>query len=176
MSVTVTAGGASVVGVEVRASLAGSVRQAVTDEQGVATFYLEDATWVVSIAPTGLYAFAGAALAVSGATSVTYAMSALSVGGSVPGRRTGWLAVYGADQLAEAGVPASLVMITPGVHGLFDGSEYAVVSDDSGLAVWTNLFVGAEYEVRRGPEALQGVRFGVEAGDGAFEIGVGLVD
>lgn len=136
----------------VTATQAGVIRgRGITDAAGQVVLNLNDGTYDVAITADG-FTFDGDTLVVSGASSGTYSMDALSITPSNPGQTTGFSRTYDDEGNLEAGVVVTCRLIsldedTTGVIGT--DTVRSATSNGSGLVQFTNLFLGATYEFMR---------------------------
>ena len=124
-----------------------------TDVNGEANsgsgFSLDDGTWTVSITAPG-FSFTPVTLAVSADTDITYSMTQVSLPASTPGQVTGFLYTYDEDGVVEASATVEIRFRNLAGTGIaFDRAIRTETSDVNGLVSFTNLFAGAEYELRR---------------------------
>lgn len=122
---------------------------------GVAGFALNSATYTITITRAG-YASRTVTLAVSGATSQTYALTALVVTPpSSPLVSTGTMLVLDEFNEPEPSKSISLQMVEgPGTAGYaLDEKVRTEVSNGSGIVQFIKLRRGATYSVWRGPAA-----------------------
>lgn len=120
-----------------------------TNVSGVATFNLDDATWVVSITKAG-YTFAGASLVVNGTEAVTYSMSLVVITPSSVNKVTGYWTVLDETGSAAASVVVTIKARQPlrgGAGLIHDAGERTATSNGSGLVQFTNLIPGWRYAV-----------------------------
>lgn len=120
-----------------------------TNVSGVATFNLDDATWVVSITKAG-YTFAGASLVVNGTETVTYSMSLVVITPSSVDKVTGYWTVLDETGSAAASVVVTIKARQPlrgGAGLIHDAGERTATSNGSGLVQFTNLIPGWRYAV-----------------------------
>lgn len=120
-----------------------------TNVSGVATFNLDDATWVVSITKPG-YTFAGASLVVDGTEAVTYSMSLVVITPSSVDKVTGYWTVLDETGSAAASVVVTIKARQPlrgGAGLIHDAGERTAMSNGSGLVQFTNLIPGWRYAV-----------------------------
>ena len=120
-----------------------------TNVSGVATFNLDDATWIVSITKGG-YSFAGASLVVDGTETVTYSMSLVVITPSSPSLVTGYWTVLDETGSAAASVVVTIKARQPlrgGAGIIHDAGERTATSNGSGLVQFTNLIPGWRYAV-----------------------------
>jgi hypothetical protein len=149
VTVTVTDGATVLQNARVRMTLGVNSYFNTTDTNGQAVFNLDAATYTVSITLGG-YSFTGAALAVTGNTSQTYAMAQQVITPSPAGFTTGYLSCYDQYGMLEQGVNVS-IQIKEGVVGItVDDTVRAVQSDVNGLVQFTNMLKGAVYFIWRG--------------------------
>lgn len=126
-----------------------------TNASGVATFSLNSATYTVTITLAG-YSSTVATLVVSGATPITYSLTAIAVTPpDSPLVATGSLLVLDENNNPEVSVPHSLQMVAgPGVSGYsLDTKIRTANSNGSGIVTFTRLRRGATYSIWRGPNA-----------------------
>lgn len=128
-----------------------------TDTNGEADFALDDATWAVAITKSG-YTFTPTTLAVSGDTTHTYAMTAISIASSDPGLVTGYSTCLGSDGEPLAGVSVSLQMTKPptGSGTAFDADTVTQTSGSDGVVQFTGLAPGGTYWQWRGTNRASG--------------------
>lgn len=149
VTVTVNDGTTALQNAKVRMTSGAETYTALTNVSGVATFNLDDATWIVSITKGG-YSFAGASLVVDGTETVTYSMSLVTITPSSTDKVTGYWTV-----LDENGVEAASVVVTikarqplrSGAGIIHDAGERTATSNGSGLVQFTNLIPGWRYAV-----------------------------
>jgi len=125
---------------------------ATTNVSGQCSFSLDSATWNVAITKA-TYSFTPTTLAVSADTSQTYSMTAVSIPASNPGFVTGYFYCYDEDGIVEEGASVSVkIHDLPGTGISADTKVRTETSDATGLVSFTNMFIGAQYKIRRGDE------------------------
>lgn len=153
VAITVNLDGDALQGATVRVTKAAETYLTTTNSSGVATFNLDDGTWVVSITASGAY-FNGASLVVNGAEAVTYSMTAnATIEASDPDKVTGYWLCLSHLGVAEAGATISMqVASLPSASaGLaLDSSVRTAISDSEGVAQFANLILGVRYAIWRG--------------------------
>jgi hypothetical protein len=155
VNITVQLSGAPVQGAKVRLTKAGETYLGTTNVSGVATFNIDDGSWIVSITSPNT-TFAGAVLAVSGTVNQTYSVTAIAITPSSPGNVTGYWLVLGANGLPETGVTMSMQAVSTehGSTGLaIDTATRTAVSDAVGVAQFSDLTPGVRYQAWRGTGA-----------------------
>jgi hypothetical protein len=122
-----------------------------TNASGIVTFYLDDATWTVTITKP-LYTFTATTLVVNGNKTQTYSMTAISVTPSDSGQVTGVLTCFDEGGKAEANVTITLkqTAVAEATGDAYDAAERTETSNAKGLVQFTGLFAGATYKWRRG--------------------------
>ncbi len=112
-------------------------------------FSLDDGTWTVTITQSS-FTFTPVTLEVSADTDITYSMTTVSFPASNPSQVTGFLYTYDESGVVESGVTVNLRFRNLAGTGIaFDTAIKTATSDATGLVTFTNLFPGAEYELRR---------------------------
>jgi len=155
VNITVQLSGAAVQGAKVRLTKAGETYLGTTNVSGIATFNIDDGSWIVSITSPNT-TFAGAVLAVSGTVNQTYSLTAIAITPSSPGNVTGYWLVLGANGLPETGVTMSMQAVSTehGSTGLaIDTATRTAVSDAVGVAQFSDLTPGVRYQAWRGTGA-----------------------
>jgi hypothetical protein len=155
VNVTVQLSGAPVQGAKVRLTKAGETYLGTTNVSGIATFNIDDGSWIVSITSPNT-TFAGAVLAVAGTVNQTYSLTAIAITPSSPGNVTGYWLVLGANGLPETGVTMSMQAVSTehGSTGLaIDTATRTAVSDAVGVAQFSDLTPGVRYQAWRGTGA-----------------------
>jgi hypothetical protein len=155
VNITVQLSGAPVQGAKVRLTKAGETYLGTTNVSGIATFNIDDGSWIVSITSPNT-TFAGAVLAVSGTVNQTYSVTAIAITPSSPGNVTGYWLVLGANGLPETGVTMSMQAVSTehGSTGLaIDTATRTAVSDAVGVAQFSDLTPGVRYQAWRGTGA-----------------------
>jgi hypothetical protein len=149
VAITVTDGTDPVESSTVRVTKGAETYTQTTDVNGLATFNLDDGSWVVAITRSN-YSYGGTTLTVDGDETVTYAMTAQSITASTPGKTTLYADVYEeTGALAAAGVSVYLEMIaTPGSTGhVYSGTTRTGTTDANGRVEFTNCIQGAQYAI-----------------------------
>ena len=128
-----------------------------TNVSGVVILSLNSATYSINITANGFNGSAGNSLVVSGATSQTYSLTAITITPSDPPEVTGYLYCYDQFGNAQAGVPHTIVLQTApsGDTGAsLSQRPRTVVSASDGLVEFTGLVQEAVYTVKRadGPQ------------------------
>ena len=121
-----------------------------TNASGVATFSLDAATYAISMTKVG-YQFTPSTIVVTTAADFPQSMTAITVSASSPGFATGVLTCYDEDGVAEQSVQV-MCQITdgPGTAGLsYDSTIRTEVSGADGVVQFTNMVIGATYEIWR---------------------------
>lgn len=151
VTITVTDGTDPLQNAKVRMTNGADAPVVTTDVNGEAEFALDDATWSVAITKSG-YTFTPTTLVVSGDTTHTYAMTAISITPSDAGLVTGYLECLGTDGESQSGVIVSLVMTKPptGSGNAFDGDTMQQTSDVDGIVQFVGLAPGGTYQIWRG--------------------------
>jgi hypothetical protein len=155
VNITVQLSGTPVQGAKVRLTKAGETYLGTTNVSGIATFNIDDGSWIVSITSPNT-TFAGAVLAVSGTVNQTYSLTAIAISPSSPGNVTGYWLVLGANGLPETGVTMSMQAVSTehGSTGLaIDTATRTAVSDAVGVAQFSDLTPGVRYQAWRGTGA-----------------------
>lgn len=122
-----------------------------TNGSGIASFNVDDGSWIVAIAKPG-YQFAGATLVVDSNETQTYSMTGTLVTPADPAKTTGYLTVYNENGAVEQGATVNAVVYvlpTDDSGVAYDSTPQNVVSDAQGLVQFT-LFKGVRYEFWRG--------------------------
>lgn len=125
---------------------------ATTNVSGVATFNLDDATYTVSISKAG-YSFSGTTLAVSGTTTQTYSMSAITI---TPPADPALTAAYLTTYDAQGGIAGSTVISFKledgsGTTGYsYSTTTFTGTSNASTGLLTINLIKSTSYSARRG--------------------------
>lgn len=149
VTVTVNDGATALQNARVRMTEGANTYVALTNASGVATFNLDDATYVVSITKQG-YSYSGTTLVVNGTEAVTYSMSVVSITASDVDKVTGYWTV-----LDENGNEASGIVVTVRARQatrassgvLHDAAERTATSAGNGLVQFTNMIPGWRYSV-----------------------------
>lgn len=150
VTITVNDGTDPLESVKVRATKGAESYLVETNASGQAVFALDDGTWTVT-ATLPLYQLAPQSLAVSGATSQTYSLAAVSIPASDPGQVTGYLYCYDASGAVEQGVTVELkVVSTRGHYGIaHDDVARTATSGADGLVSFSGMFPGLSYSITR---------------------------
>ncbi len=153
VTIAVDDGTTAIESAKVRVTKGGESFLAETDVNGDVNsgsgFSLDDGDWTVSITAAG-FSFTPVTLAVSANTDITYSMTQVSLPASSPTLVTGFLYTYDEDGVVEAGVTVNIRFITlAGTGFAFDTAIRTATSAADGLVSFTNLFPGADYELRR---------------------------
>ena len=141
-----------------------------TNATGVVVLYLNNGTYTIAAVLGGLYNGGGGTLVVSGSTSHTYALTAISITPSSPGEVTGYLTCLDQSGNPLAGVVHIITQIgvADGSTGnSFSRSPFTVQSQSNGLVEVTGLIPGANYLIQRGSNGTQ-VKF--TAGNSTFQL------
>ena len=123
-----------------------------TDDDGTATFQVDDGTWAVAITASGFDSGA-TSLVVDGSESLTVSLSATSLPPSAAGMVTGYLYAYDSEGVPEPDVSASVYAsgADDAPAGLaLEGTVRTETSDAEGLITFTNLIKGVTYTLSRG--------------------------
>lgn len=153
VTITVDDGTSNLENAKVRFTEGVNSYDATTNSSGVATFSLDSATYTVSITKQG-YTFTPTTLAISGTTSQTYSMSAVSVSApSDPALCTAYLTTLDTtSQTATAGVVLNFQIVKgPGTSGYSPTDDLVSGTSDANGLLQVELLKGATYEVRRLP-------------------------
>lgn len=149
VTVTVNDGTTALQNARVRLTEGANTYVALTNASGVATFNLDDATYVVSITKQG-YSYSGTTLVVNGTEAVTYSMSVVSITASDVDKVTGYWTV-----LDQNGNEASGIVVTVKARQanrassgvLHDAAERTATSAVNGLVQFPNMIPGWRYSV-----------------------------
>lgn len=150
VTITVNDGVTALQNATVRLTDGGNSYTATTDVSGVASYSLDNATYTVSITKGG-YSFTPTTLAVSGATSHAYSMTAVSVTPSDPGQTTGYVTIYTAEHVAASGatVEIQILKLANGTTGSgIDDPLLSGTTNGSGYVEFTGLPRLATYQAR----------------------------
>ena len=151
VTITVNDGTTALQNATVRLTEGANTFTAQTNVSGVATFNVDDATYVVSITKAG-YSYSGTTLVVDGDESTTYSMTAITITPSTGDQTTGYLTTLDETGAAEAGVSIYVSLSdVPDDYGLaLDEATRTMTSDEDGLVEITGMVKGATYNLRRG--------------------------
>lgn len=166
VTITVNDGSTVLQGAIVRVSEGVTTISGTTNASGVATFALDAATWSLAITKPG-YSFTPTTLAVSGNTTTTRSMTAVTPGApAAPGLSTGTIVCYGTNGLPESGAKVTVQLVSgPGDAGsALDGAALELTANGSGVATHNGFVRGAAYKARRGTSGAW-VRFVVPDSD-----------
>lgn len=123
-----------------------------TNASGVVVFYLDDATWSVTITKPG-YSFAGASLVVNGTEAQTYSMTSVVVTPGDPDTTTAYITIRdGADDpVSGATVQIQVLKFANNTTGTgIDNPLVTGTTDVSGYVEFPGLPRLARYQVRVG--------------------------
>jgi hypothetical protein len=153
VTITVTDGADPVESAKVRMTMGADTFIASTGVSGIASFSLDDGTYVVAITRSGRQ-FMPTTLVVSKDTDHTYVMTQVTIPPSNPTLVTGYLYCYDKNGVLEAGVEIDLqLMVTASGTGVSNNTQIkTATSSISGLVSFVNLFPGATYWIRRGED------------------------
>jgi len=154
VTITVNDGTTVLQNATVRMTEGANTFTALTNESGVATFNLDDATYTVSISKSG-YSYSGTTLIVNGTETATYSMTAISI---TPPDNPDLSAIVvtclGTDFETQSGVTIDLRIITlpsGSTNAAYPGLKQTATSNGSGIAT---LYApkGSVCEWKRGKE------------------------
>lgn len=155
VTITVDDGSTAIEGAKVRVTKGGETDIKTTDVNGLVTFNLDDGTWTTAITAAG-YSFSGTTLAVSGATTQTYSMTAITITPSPAGQATGYIDPV-LDEMGdpETGVAFTLELVrAPGASGIAGDTKTRTANSSavggSARVEFDGLIHGAQYSITRG--------------------------
>ncbi len=150
VTLTVNDGTTALQNATVRLTLNSTTLSVTTNASGIATFACDNGTWTVAISLAG-YQFTPTTLAISGTTSHTYSMIAVTITPSDVGYVTGYGTALGDDRLPAVGVTFSAELISSTVVGVSPvKTPISAVSTTGGLVQFTNLLPGTKWRFWRG--------------------------
>lgn len=150
VTITVNDGSTALQNATVRMTEGANTFEAATNVSGQASFSLDAATYTVSITKAG-YEFTPTTLAVSGATTHTYSMSAMNITPSNPWQTTGYITIRDGDgnEVANAIVDVQITKYayTDTGNGI-DDPLISRTTDANGYAEFVGLPRKAKYVAR----------------------------
>jgi len=155
VTVTVNDGTTALESASVRLTKGAETYIQTTNVSGVATFNVDDGTWVVAITLAN-YSYSGTSLVVDGTEAATYSMTAIAISAPAsPSTTTGYILCISTTGAVEAGVTITAQLVSgPGTTGYsHDEGTITMTSDVNGLAQHTGFIRGAQYQFKRGTSA-----------------------
>jgi len=136
----------------VRMVASGFDQAKLTDSNGLATFYVDDATYTYTISKNN-YAGDSGTIVVAGNVTTTKTMAQNGTPSAAnPGMCNMTVTAFDEDGAVESGVSLTVTLKTmpTGTGSVGDKTPRTETTNGSGIATFTNLFQGGVYEIYRG--------------------------